>query len=476
MQNMGQSSPLLQLDSPSLGKNIFKLAWPVMLGGSLHMAFNLVDVFWVSRLGAVQVAIPALAGSLVWIFISFTEAINVGTVAVISRFEGAGRRELLAQVAVHSLWLALAMGLAVGGAVFIWAEPLVALFNIEDQLLPAAVQFMQITAIGAIFTFGIFSVTGALNGIGDTLSPMLVMVATNAINILLDPLLIFGLPAVQWMGFNGWQGAGVLGAAWATLLANAIALAIVLLLMCRRRELAVQSFTVPYNFSIISSILRIGLPACLQSAARSYTGMVLFWLVMSGYGAAAAAAFGAGKRIVAFTIVFLSGLAVAASTLIGQTLGSGNRNLARLTARRLVVLGIVSQVVIGVAYMAIAGPASKMFLADNPQALAAGISYVRVMGLGQALGISSIVIGGIFRGAGYTMPNFLASFISNWLVKLPLAAFGTFVWQWPVEGIWWAITVSVVVEWLILMPWLQRGTWLDREIRVVSSPAVKGRA
>lgn len=473
MEATDKPKSLLKLDAASLYKNIIKLAWPVMLGNGLHMTFNLVDVYWVSRLGAVQVAIPALAGSLLWVFMSLTEAVNIGTVAMISRFEGAGRRKLMSHVVVHSFWLALLMALVVGGVVFLWAEPLLTLFTDDAELLPVAGQFLKITAVGLLFTFGLFSLTGALTGIGDTLSPMLVMMATNGLNILLDPLLIFGLPAVPWLGIAGWQGVGVLGAAWATLAANVIALLVMLILIFRRRELAVTSLLAPFNLSIVSNIIRIGLPACLQSAARSSTGTVMFWLVMSGYGAAAGAAFGAGQRIIAFTFVFLSGLAVAATTLTGQTLGSGDRALARLTARHLIKIGIAVQVAIGLSYVAIAVPVSRVFLGDDAQALAAGISYVRIIGLGLALGASTAVVGGVFKGAGYTMPTFLAGFTANWLVKLPLAALATLIWRWPVEGIWWAIAASVVVEYVMLLVWLRRGTWLETEIRVESAPSAK---
>lgn len=462
---------LLQLDAASLYKNIIKLGWPVMVGSALHMTFNLVDVFWVSRLGAVQVAIPALAGSLLWLFMSLTEAINIGTVSMISRFEGARQRQLMSHVVVHSFWLALLMAMLVGGAVFLWAEPLLRLFTDDVSLLPAAISFIRITAVGLIFTFAVFSITGALNGIGDTLSPMLVMMATNGFNILLDPLLIFGLPEIPWLSFGGWAGVGVLGAAWATLAANVVALAILLFILFRRKELAVTSLLAPFNLSIVKNILGIGLPACLQSAARSSTGTILFWLVMSGYGTAAAAAFGAGQRMIAFAFVFLSGLMVAATTLTGQTLGKGDRELARFTARRLVVLGLAIQVLVGLFYIAIAVPVSNLFLGDNAQALAAGISYVRIIGIGLALGASTVVVGGIFKGSGHTVPTFLAGFIANWLVKLPVAALGTLVFSWPIEGIWWAISMSVVVEYGILLFWLQRGTWLEREIKVDQAPA-----
>ena len=454
---------LLQLTAASIYRDIWKLAWPVMMGTGLHMGFNLVDTFWVSRLGAVMVSIPALAGSLLWLFMSLTEAISIGTVALIARFEGAGRRNLMAHVVVHSFWLGLVMALIIGTLVWFFAEPLLLLFTDDVEILPLAVNYLRVMAVGLMFTFCSMSITAALNGIGDTKAPMMIMLVTNGVNIILDPFLIFG-----WLGF---PALGVLGAAWATLFANALALGFLLIILFRRKELDVKTLIIKFNGSIIANILRIGIPACLQSAARASTGTVMFWLVMSGYGAAAAAAFGAGQRVIGLIFVFLSGLSVAATTLIGQVLGTGDRALAKLAARRLIIMGIAVQVSIGLLYFVLARPISSIFLADDPQALAAGISYVRICGFGLALGASSGVIGGIFKGSGYTMPTFLAGFIANWLVKLPMAAIGTLVLGWPVEIIWWAITASILVEWWILMVWQAKGTWLERDIVISTHQA-----
>jgi putative MATE family efflux protein len=389
---------------------------------------------------------------------SLTEAISIGTVAMIARFEGAGRRNLMAHVVVHSFWLGLVMASIIGTVVWFYAEPLLLLFTDDIEVLPLAVEYLRVMALGLMFTFCSMSITAALNGIGDTKTPMMIMLVTNGLNIIMDPILIFG-----WLGF---PALGVIGAAWATFFANVLALVILLVMMFRRKELGVTTLLVRFNASITANILNIGLPACLQSAARSSTGTMMFWLVMSGYGTAAAAAFGAGQRMIGLIFVFLSGLSVAATTLIGQVLGTGDRALAKLAARRLIIMGIVVQVVIGLLYFALARPLSAIFLADDPVALAAGISYVRIIGISLALGASSGVLGGIFKGSGYTTPTFLAGFVANWLVKLPLAAAATLWWGWPVEGIWLAVAASVFVEWWILMVWQAKGTWLERDIVV----------
>lgn len=461
MKNEAQQPRLLDLTAVSLYKDIWKLAWPVMLASGLNMCFNLVDTFWVSRLGAVMVSVPSLAGSLLWLFMSLTEAISIGTVAMIARFEGAGRRSLIPDVFVHSFWLALAMALIIGAGVSLYATPLVELFTDDAALIPLAADYLDITLLGLIPVFCATAISAALYGIGDTKTPMLVLMVANGLNMILDPIFIFGGLGLPSMG--------VLGAAWATLIANGLAMLVLLVVLFKSQELGVTSLRVPFNASILANILKIGMPASLQSAARSSTGTVMFWLVMSGYGAAAAAAFGAGQRIIGLIFVFISGLSVAATTLIGQVLGSGDKGLARLAARRLIVLGIGVQVAIGLLYVALAYPVSFLFLGDDPAALAAGVSYVRICGLGLALGASSSVLGGIFKGAGDTMPTFLAGFISNWLVKLPMAAVGALVFHLPVDIIWWAITASIVVEWLMLYVWQRKGNWMDREIQVSAS-------
>ncbi|MDD3073992.1 MAG: MATE family efflux transporter [Eubacteriales bacterium] len=461
LKNEGVQPRLLGLTAVSLYKDIWKLAWPVMLASGLNMCFNLVDTFWVSRLGAVLVSVPSLAGSLLWLFLSLTEAISIGTVAMIARFEGAGRRRLIPNVFVHSFWLALAMAILIAVGVSLVATPLVELFTDDVTLIPLAVDYLYITLLGLILVFGATAISAALYGIGNTKTPMLVLMIANGLNMILDPILIFG-----WLGV---PAMGVLGAAWATLIANGLAMVVLLVVLFRSQELGVTSLLVPFNSSILANILKIGMPASLQSASRSSTGTVMFWLVMSGYGAAAAAAFGAGQRIIGLIFVFISGLSVAATTLIGQVLGSGDKGLARMAARRLIVLGIGVQIAIGLLYVALAYPVSFLFLGDDAAALAAGVSYVRICGLGLALGASSSVLGGIFKGAGDTMPTFLAGFVSNWLVKLPMAAVGTLVFKWPVDNIWWAITASIVVEWLILYVWQRKGAWLEREIQVSAS-------
>lgn len=447
---------LLTLTSASLYKDIWQLAWPVMLCSALNMTFNLVDTFWVSRLGPVMVSVPALTGSLVWLFISLTEAITIGSVAIIARLEGAGRRQGIAQVFVHSFWLALALAVLVGLPLYLCATPLIGLFTDEAALIPLAADYLRITLLGLLPIFATAAVSGVLNGVGDTKTPMLVMMVANGINIALDPLFIFGglgLPPL-----------GVRGAAWSTLLVTVLATVALLIAVFKNKRIGVKRLRAPYKPSLVASILKIGLPASLQSAARSSTGTVLFWLVMSGYGVAAGAAFGAGQRIIGLIFVFLGGLSVAATTLIGQILGQGDKDLARLAAKRLMRVGVGIQVVIGLLYIGLAYPVSFLFLGDDGEALAAGVSYVRICGLGLTLGASTGVLGGILNGAGHTMPTFLAGFLANWLVKLPLAALGTLVFKWPVTNIWWAITISIVIEWGALYYWQRQGAWLHKEI------------
>ncbi|HBI56709.1 MAG TPA: hypothetical protein DDY38_07775, partial [Firmicutes bacterium] len=164
MKNEAQQPRLLDLTAVSLYKDIWKLAWPVMLPSGLNMCFNLVDTFWVSRLGAVLVSVPSLAGSLLWLFLSLTEAISIGTVAMIARFEGAGRRRLIPNVFVHSFWLALAMAVLIAVGVSLVATPLVELFTDDAALIPLAADYLDITLLGLIPVFFATAISADLYG------------------------------------------------------------------------------------------------------------------------------------------------------------------------------------------------------------------------------------------------------------------------------------------------------------------------
>ncbi len=193
---------------------LLQLAWPVMLSNLFQTVYNLVDTLWLGRLGKVAVAAPTIAWPLVFLMISLGAGVTIAGTALVAQYTGARRYEEANHAAgqVFSFTAILALVLAAGGAIA--ARPLMVLMGAGPDLIGPATTYLRIIYLGIPAMFGMFIVTALLNGIGDTITPMKLMGISVGLNILLDPLLIFG-----WGPFPEW---GIAGAAYATVISRGV--------------------------------------------------------------------------------------------------------------------------------------------------------------------------------------------------------------------------------------------------------------
>jgi putative MATE family efflux protein len=452
---------LLYLKKEKIYVDLWRLAWPVMISMVLHTALGLVDMYWVGKLGITAVASLSLAGNLFFMFINFAEIISIGTIALVARQWGAGEREESLKVVHHSFWLGLGISLFFAGLLLLQGSALVHLFRVEEALHRQATGYLRITGIGYIFIYTSMAFSSALQGAGDTRTPMLVLFLGNALNMALDPVLIFG-----WFGL---PALGVLGAGLATLLSQVVMFLLLLYILLTARfsptGLKLQGLLrLSFQPLLLKKILQVGVPAALQATTRPLTGMVMMWLVAL-FGTEAVAAFGIGQRVLGFAFIMLVGLMVATSTMVGQSLGAGHGDLAREVARRGLLVGFFIQVAFSSLYFVFAAEIMRFFGATGG-ALAAGISYLQIISLALLLGGPLFVLGGVFKGAGDTVPPMVSSLLANWVVKIP----GAYILALPLglgyDGVWWAISISIVAEVIFLAYYYRQGLWALREVRV----------
>ena len=452
---------LLYLKKEKIYVDLWRLAWPVMVSMVLHTALGLVDMYWVGKLGITAVASLALAGNLFYMFINFAEIISIGTIALVARHWGAGERQEALKVIHHSFWLGLAISLFFATLLLFWGSALVSLFRVEADLQQQAAGYLRVTGVGYIFIYTAMAFSSALQGAGDTRTPMLVLLLGNLLNMVLDPILIFG-----WFGL---PALGVLGAGWATLLSQVFMFFLLLYILLKGnisptgiklQGLLQLSFQIP----LLKRILQVGVPAALQASTRPLTGMVMMWLVAL-FGTEAMAAFGIGQRVLGFAFILLVGLMVATSTMVGQSLGANKEELSREVARRALLAGLAVQVVFSLLYFFFAAWIMQFFGAKGG-ALTAGVSYLKIISLALLLGGPLFVLGGVFKGAGDTVPPLYSSLAANWLIKLPAAYFLSLPLGMGYVGVWWAISLSIVGEVIILAWYYRQGRWARREVRV----------
>jgi putative MATE family efflux protein len=438
---------------------IWKVSAPAMLSSVLLTFQTTVNMFWVGRLGATELAAVALAGSALGVFHTFAGMVSAGTLATCARFSGADDRGGIQESLFHSLLLGLliAAALALPGALM--GNSLLRLFGAESGVVVAGTPFLALLMafMPAFFTSVIFS--SVFQALGDTRTPMWVALGVNLVNLALDPLLILG-----WLHF---PRLGVVGAAIATAFSQVCG-AVALGLILSRRGLV--RLNLPVRAQALRALLGIGVPASLQAITRPLTGMLMFRIVAS-FGSPAIAAFGVGLRILSIMYIYLNGFGMATQSLVGQNLGRGRPQTARAVAARVQFIATALQLLVLTVLFVLAPQVIRIFNAD-PAIIRFGTSYLRVLApFLVLLGISTAWSGSQY-GAGATRPTMIAAVLANWLVKLPLAYILSRVTSLNLSGVWLGIGASVVVETAVLGVFYFRGGWWHKEIGWSRSPEV----
>ncbi len=423
-----------------------------MTGQLLYTMLSVVDMFWVGKLGPATVAAVALAGSVLGVLFSLGQVVMVGVLATASRAAGADSRTGVRESLRHGLFLAMlgsiplaVVGVLLSGRVLGW-------FGAAPDVVVAGWGYLAILlAVVPGFFAGMVLYAG-FQALGDTRTPMFITFATNILNLVLDPLLIFG-----WFGL---PRMGAAGAALATVLSQSgglVAMAVIL----RRRGLV--SLRGPLRRESVKTILDIGIPAGLQAITRPLTGLMMFG-VATRFGTEATAAFGIGLRLLQLMYIYLGGLASAGQTLVGQSLGQKKPELALKVSHRVLWIAFLLQLAVMPVLFLLAPALVRVFNAD-PGVVRYGTGYLRVLApMLVVLGFTT-AWDSAQRGAGATRNPMVAALIANWGVKIPAALVFAGSLGFGVTGIWLGIGASIVVEAGILAIGYYRRRWLHKEVR-----------
>jgi putative MATE family efflux protein len=438
--------------SGRLGPAIWKVAWPVMTGQLLYTMLSVVDMFWVGRLGPATVAAVALGGSTLGVLYSVGQIFMVGVLATASRAAGADSRAGVRESLRHGLVLAVlgsiplaVVGVLLSGRILGW-------FGAAPDVVVAGWGYLAILlAVLPGFFAGMVLYAG-FQALGDTRTPMFITFATNILNLVLDPLLIFG-----WLGL---PRMGAAGAALATVLSQSGGLVAMAVILHRRGLLSLRG---PVRRESVKTILDIGIPAGLQAVTRPLTGLMMFGIA-TRFGTAATAAFGIGLRLLQLMYIYLGGLASAGQTLVGQSLGQKKPELALKVSHRVLWIAFLLQLAVMPVLFLLAPVLVRVFNAD-PGVVRYGTGYLRVLSpMLVVLGFTT-AWDSAQRGAGATRNPMVAALIANWGVKIPAALIFAGPLGFGVTGIWLGIGASIVVEAGILAIGYYRRRWLYKEVR-----------
>ncbi|MFU8780741.1 MAG: MATE family efflux transporter [Kiritimatiellia bacterium] len=444
------------LTDGSLVRGILRLAIPMLVSAVLQNAQSLIDLYWIGRLGADSVAALAIGGTILMMLFPLVMGMAVGTVAIVSRRIGEGDARGTAYAAGQALSVAMGLGLIAGAAGWLFADELPRLLGAEPAVALLASEYLKILFLGSFTVFVLFVGGHSIfQAAGNTVIPMILMIAANILNLVLDPILIFGLYGIPALG--------VRGAAIATVMSQALAAggALVLLhygiggIKIRLRHMLPQP-------AIALNILRIGLPGTGQMLARSLMALVLMRIAATA-GTAAIAAFGAGNRLQMLILMPAFALGNAAATLVGQNLGAGRPDRAERGAWIATWMDIALMVLLGGALALFAPELMRVFTPDA-NVITIGTDFLRITCGFYVFVAPSIVLGRALQGAGDTLTPMILTLVSLWGIQVPLAIILSRVFEPATHGIWWAIAIAVTIHGILVAICFQCGKWKQQRV------------
>ncbi len=441
---------------------VLLLAWPAIVEQLMITLVQYVDTAMVGSLGSAATAAVGLTASTTWLFGGMFNAASIGFSVQVAQHLGAGREKIARDVAWQALGFVGIFGLLLGGIAVALSFPLPALLGAEAAVRPQASLYFRIIACAMPFTLGANMFSAILRCAGDTKTPMVLNLMINILNVVLNLCLIYPARTLTLFGFSvpvwgaGW---GVAGAAFASGCSTAVVFFLFLLVMFRRRSPVQLKWKQRCGFQreCLLAVWRLGLPAALERATLCVAQIVIT-AVITGIGTVAVAANHLAVTAESISYLPASGVAVAGTTLVGQTMGAGRKDLARRFARMVSWMGIAIMTLGGAVLFAFA-PQLIMIFSKDPEVISLGAQVLRIVAFAEPLFGASIVASGALRGAGDSKGPFYISLATMWGVRITLSLL--LAGQLGLVGVWLAMAAELCARGLIFMVRLYRGKWLE---------------
>ncbi len=448
--------------SKSVFNQLIKLAWPIVLAFMMQTSYNLVDIFWVGKLGATAIASVSLAGNFFYIILALGQVIGSGTVALVAHSFGGRLFDRANSIAKQSLLLAFIVALAIGVLGFAFSKQIMYFLGGRGAVLILSNEYLRIVSIGFFFQLLSFSINYIFRGAGDMKIPMVIMLIATATNLILDPLLILGI------GF--FPRLEVQGAAVATTIAKFVSFVVGFLILLRGRSGIKISFTTPWPLQsiIVKKIFNVGIPVGISYGLMASSIMVAFGIV-AAFSEHALAALGIGTRIFQFASLPVVGIGVATTTLVGQNLGARNQKGAAQAGIAALGLSAVIMVLFSVLFIINPRPLIALFTQDIPTIMH-GIEFINIVSFYLIFVGITTSLTGVFRGAGYTIPPMVAGILKVSLLYA-LAIFLSRTMHAGVSGVWWAMLIAYAVESLVMILWYRKGSWREKGLALLKGLA-----
>jgi putative MATE family efflux protein len=446
---------VMLLEGP-IGRSLLTLAVPITLANILQTGYQLTDAFWVGRLGAAAVAAVAVSFPVTFLLIALGSGLGIAGATLSAQYMGAGRQDMVDHVAGQTMVMVAITSTVLGGAGFVMAPTLLRMMHVAPDVSADALGFMRVSFVGVVFVFGYAMFQALMRGVGETRIPLLIVLGTVLLNFLLDPLFIFGWGPVP--------AEGVKGAAIATLVTQAIAVAIAVFIFVRGRHgIHMRWSALKPDLAYIKRAFVLGVPGSIELSTRGL-GLVVLSFFAASFGTLTTAAYGVGSSILQVVMIPAMGVSMAVSTLVGQNIGAGKPERASRAALLGAGVSFAGLTLAGVFAYFFAPYIAAFFVPHDAGVIAESAKFVRTMCLAWGLiGIQFCFIA-VFRACGKMVMAMTIALLSQWAVQFPLVYGLSKHTGLHADGLWWSFPATNLVGAAISAVCFIAGGWKAKRL------------
>lgn len=434
----------------NLNRAIVMLSIPMILEMVMESLFALVDAYFVSKVSVDAVATVGLTESVITLVYAIAMGLSMAATAMVARRIGEKKPEEAAKASVQAIFLALSISLIFSIIGIIFAADILRMMGGSEELIASGVNYTRIMMGSNVVILFLFLLNGIFRGAGDASLAMRSLWVANGINIVLDPLLIFGVGPFPELG--------VTGAAVATTIGRGIGVAFQLYILFRGKsiiKLTRKHFV--FNLDIIKRLSNVAATGAGQFLIASASWIFLMRII-SLFGSEAVAGYTIAIRLLIFTILPSWGLANAAATLVGQNLGAGQPQRAEISVWKSAFYNMIFLLSVSIVYFIMARPLLSLFN-ETPAVIDAGVIALRIICLGYIFFAYGMVLSQAFNGAGDTRTPTIINFVCFWLIEIPLGYILAVPLGLELAGVCWAIAISETVLAVICIVIFRQGKW-----------------
>ncbi|RPH32993.1 MAG: MATE family efflux transporter [Bacteroidales bacterium] len=441
--------------SISLRKALILLSIPMVLEMSMESIFTIVDIYFVSKLGSDATSIVGLTESLLTLIYAFGIGFAISATAIVSRRIGEKEPRKAANAAFQGILVAGVVSLLISAIGILFSDSLLRVMGASDEAITNHGGYTKLMLGGNMTIMFLFILNGIYRGAGDAAIALRVLIISNLINIILDPMLIFGIGPFPELG--------VTGAAVATNIGRGIGVTIQLYtLFSGSSRIRLFLKDLKPDLSQIVSYLKLSSAGIFQLIIGT-TSWVAMVRIISEFGSVAVAGYTIGIRVIIFAILPSSGLSNAAATLVGQNLGAGKPKQAE---RSVWSTGIANSIFLGIiGLVLVIWPESVIrLLVQQADVVEKSVECLRIVSIGFiSYGFGMVLVNSL-NGAGDTLTPMYINIFCFWLLEIPLAYLLAIKFGMQERGVYYAIVVAETTMTLTALLFFIRGKWKLKKV------------